>query len=165
MQNEIIQQVNSNIDSKSIYELLEKQPTDTTITYQEIEAICLNKNPEKVRSSTNRAIKDLLNNGIVYHNVRLIGYKRATSSEIVHKAPSYIQSAKRRLSKNHKSLEIAKDDELSRDEVAKKNTYYAVTGVLMYLIKPKQIKSIEQKAINHTLSFNPEDSLKHLAHS
>ena len=165
MENKFQQIVNSNIDAKTIYELLENQPIDTTVTYSEIRDTCLNKNPEKIKSSTNRAINALLDNGIVYHNIRNIGYKRATSSDIVSKAPSLIQSAKRRLSKNKKALEVANDSDLSKDEIIKKNTLYAVTGVLMHLIKPKQIKQIEQKAISQTLSFNPEDSLKYLTQS
>lgn len=165
MDNKFKQMINSNIDAKSIYELLENKPIDTTVTYQEIEAVCLNKNSDKIRSSANRAIRALLNNGIVYHNIRLLGYKRANSSDIVKKAPSYLQSAKRRLSTNQKALQVANDKELSKEEQVKKNTMYAITGVLMHLIQPKQIKQIEQKAINHTLTFNPEDSLKFLTNS
>lgn len=155
--------IKSNIDEQSIYSLMEFKNVGEIVTYQQIEAVCRKK--DLIKNSTHRALKKLLDNGVAYHNVRLIGYKRANSSEIVSKSPNFIRSAKRKLSVSIKTLDLANDTELNRDEINKKNTYYAVAGAMYYLAQPKQIKSIEQKAITGELTFNPKESLKFLSNS
>lgn len=164
MNNSIIK-YGTNIDSKNIYELLENKPINATVTYNEIKSICIKKDDRNFKSSLSKAIKTLRNNGIIYHNIRLIGYKRANSSDIVKKSPSFVASAKKRLINGIKELDTVNELELTNEEKIKKNTYLSVNGLMLHLAKPKQIKNIEQKVMNNSLSFNPADNLQYLANS
>lgn len=155
--------VQTNADHKSIYDLLKDRQIDETVTYLEIQNVCLKKSEKDIRSSINRALYNLLKDGIVYHNVRNIGYKRANSTDIIDKSPSYLKAAFRRLKRNKLTLEVVDDTQLSNQEKIMKNTYYAVSNTLMYLLKPKQIKSLQQKSMNNQLTFDPTENLKYLS--
>lgn len=154
--------VKSNADHKLIYDLLKTKSENDIVTFLEIKDVCLKREEKYLRSSINRALYNLLKDGVVYHNVRNIGYKRANSSEIIDKSPSFLRAAYRRLKRNKLTLEVTNDNDLTQQEKILKNTYYAVSGTLMYLLKPKQIKLIQQKSMNNELSFDPKESLNYL---
>lgn len=161
----INQEIKPNVDAISIYNLLESKPIDELVTYDELREVCLKKEETNFRNSISRAIYKLKNNGIIYYNVRGIGYQRANDSEIVRYSPNHIAKAKKRLRTGIKELDASDDSKLTNDEIIKKNTYYAVSGLMLHLTKPKQTRAIQEKVANNTLSFNPRDTLKYLVKS
>lgn len=158
---------NTNIDSKTLFELFQTKKVDEIATYTELKSVCLKKEDEYFRGSIARALKQLRNIGIVFHNVRNVGYKRANSTEIVNKAPKFLQSARRKLTTSVSELEAVDNEKLTNEELIKKNTYYAAHNLILYIAKTKQIKALEQNVryVDKGFSFDPKESLAYLTNS
>lgn len=162
--NSIINTTYSNVDCKSLIELLQDKEIGDVVTYYEMKKVCLKADDERIfKGSLHKAIDKLRRSGIVYHNVQGIGYKRANSSEIVEKSPKFLKYARRKLTKSQYELKVVDDDKITKEELVKKNTMLATNGLMLYLGKNSQIQALEQQVrVSEVPNFNPKESLKFL---
>lgn len=152
-----------NIDVENLKDYLKDGEIGKTYTYMELKDKCINK--DSWRFSLNYAIKKLRGLKIIYHNIRNVGYKRVTAEEILLKNPKFFEYAKRRLKHGSQEIVSVNDNELTNEQKIKRNTLLAQNGVLLHLMKPKQMGIVEQGVIKEQKKFNPAESLKYLVNS
>ncbi len=153
------------IDTTTIYDLLQPKELGSIVTFEEIRAVCYNKDIDKLKSTIVRVVDKLRREGIIYHNERELGYRRVGSTKIVAKSPKFLRSARRKLIKSIYEINAVVDEELTNDDKIKKNTYFAHNSMILFMTRARQLKRIEQKVIAQTLSFDPLENLKYLSNS
>ncbi len=157
--------VKKNADKFVIEEYLLKKEINDTVTYNEIINICVEKNKIKVNQILSSVIQKLHRQGVIFHNIRNIGYKRANDTMKVIQSPLYLKSARNKLKKANRELKSVDSNNLSNELKIQNDTMYAMTNLMLHLSKQAQVKQLEQKAITNTLDFNPMDNLKYLTNS
>ena len=112
--------VKKNADKIEIQEYLLKKNVNETVTYNEIINICVEKDKRKVNQILSSVIQKLHRQGIIFHNIRNIGYKRANDTMKVIQSPSYLKSARSKLKKANRELKSVDSNNLS-DELKIQN--------------------------------------------
>lgn len=158
-------QVKKNADKFKIEEYIRSKNIESVITYDEIINICVEKNKTIVKLILSSVIQKLHRQGIIFHNIRNIGYKRANDTMKVIQSPLYLKSARSKLKKANRELKSVDSNNLSNELKIQNDTMYAMTNLILHLSKQAQVKQLEQKAITNTLDFNPMDNLKYLTNS
>lgn len=158
-------EIKKNADKFKIEEYIRNKNIDSIITYDEIINICVEKNKTIVKLILSSVIQKLHRQGIIFHNIRNIGYKRANDTMKVIKSPLYFKSARGKLKKANRELKSVDSNNLSNELKIQNDTMYAMTNLILHLSKQAQVKQLEQKAITNTLDFNPMDNLKYLTNS
>jgi hypothetical protein len=157
--------IKKNPDISLLVELFKSKAIGETVTFDEMISIVYQKDEAIVRKRASDVKRKILNDGFAFISDRNVGYKRAEADELVEDSPKNIKSARRKITRNVKSLHLASDEDLNKDMKIVKDAQLVCCGVLLHLSTDRQMKKIQQKSMNNTLTFNPKETLKYLTGS
>lgn len=133
------------IDTRALYDLLLKADPGQTVTFVEMTNL-LGRDVAGVFPNLQSALRRVENlDGIVFGNVRGIGYKRLNDIEIIQTSEREIVAIRRRARKaGRRVTKIENFDALPNEEKIRHNMSLSLFGAINSMTKPKQVRKLEE---------------------
>lgn len=142
------------IDTRLIYQRLVQVKEGQQITYTELSSTVSRSvagNCPNLQSALRRARRD---DDMVFDNIRGVGYRRLTASEIVASSQNDISGLRRRAKRSTEKLFKVKDfSSLTNDEKLKHATSASIFGAITASLTKKGVGAVEKavKATGHEI--------------
>ena len=132
------------IDTRALYDLLLQIEPEQIVHYTTMRDI-LGRQVDGADSNLQSALRRVQHlDGIVFGNVRGVGYKRLNDIEIVQTSEHEITAIRRRTKKAAQRITLVGDfDSLPNSEKIQHNTFLSLFGALNAMTKPKQVRKLE----------------------
>ena len=133
------------LDTRCIYDRLKQAGVGETVTYKELGTI-LGREVDGGDPSMQSAIRSVENDGLVFGNVRSIGYQRLRDAEIVRSTEQDRLSIRRKARRVVEKLSHVADFEgLPNDLKVKHNAAVSGFGAIAAVLSPAKMKALEGK--------------------
>lgn len=131
------------IDTRIIYNRLNEAAVGEVVSFKAL-GDALGRKVEGNCSHIQSALNRLLGEGVLFDNVRKVGYKRLTDSEIVNTSEREREGLKRKARRAVKKLSCVSDfDALPNELKVKHNASMSGFGAIMAMMKPSGMRKLE----------------------